>query len=380
MKKNTSSLLLTTFFVLILFTHFFAQPEVQQDFYSGYNTPLFSPRNNQLIAFAGDSFDKVYLYSLPSQEMIEISGGKSSGYKFYWSHDGKYLGFKHLIEVKEYEEFLHLPVIYDVSKQEWIPLCEPQPFCGIPSFSSDGKIVYSVSNKIKVLDKNLNLIDEIEIQNYSNITPISPDGKYIAYNDDNEQIWVVDLDKKFHKKITDDNEAYYNPIWSPDSKKILVNTISGHIKVYDFQSNQLFYIDKGSNPQWDSESEYVFYHKLEIEGYGRGQGPKVKKCVIWVSKFNGREKSELTSDQDGFLGSCVISPSGDKILYKNFAEGKFYLSPLQKKKQTGMLGVIPKTKIEVNTAHKQELKIQILRTDKKIDAEVIKKFGIKIKK
>lgn len=373
-------LIITINAAVVLVSNIYCQPVVQQDFYSGYNTPLFSPRNNQLIAFAGDNFDKIFLYSLPSQEMIEISSGKSSGYKFYWSPDGRYLGFKHLIEVKEYEEFLHLPVIYDVSKQEWIPLCEPQPFCGIPSFSSDGKIVYSVGNKIKVLDTNLHLIDEIEIYNYSNITPISPDGKYIAYNDDNEQIWLVDLEKKIHKKITDENDAYYNPIWSPDSKKIIVNTISGHIKVYDLQLNQLFYIDKGFLPQWDNESEYVFYHKTEVEGNGFGQGFQVVKSVICASRFNGREKSEITPVEEGLLGSCAVSPSGDKILYKNFAEGKFFFAPLQKKKQAIMLGVIPRTKIEVDTLRKQELKIQLLRNDRMIDNEVIKKFGIKINK
>lgn len=373
---KTKVIILLFFLVIILYPVYLHDQPLLYDFYSGYNNPLPSPRNNQLIAFAGESFDKVYLYSLPTEEMIEISGGKSSGYKFYWSLDGKYLGFKHLIEIKEYEEFLHLPVIYDITRQEWIPLCEPQPFCGIPSFSADGKIVYSVGNKIKVLDKNLHLIDEIEIQNYSNITPISPDGKYIAYNDDNEQIWLVDLVKKVHKKISDDSDAYYDPIWSWDSKKVILKTITGHIKVYELTTGQLYYIDKGLSPQWDFNSEYVFYHKIETSG----NGFNIEKSVICISKFNGTEKSELTSKEDGLLGNCAVLPLAGTVIYKNFVENKFYFVPLRVKKTVGMFGVIQRTKIEIDRTQKQEVKIKVLRSDKTIDKDVIKKFGIKIKK
>ncbi|MCS7228201.1 MAG: hypothetical protein NZ839_04480, partial [Endomicrobia bacterium] len=339
------NLVIIKLFLLIFYSKLLSSS--YQDFYSGYNNPLFSPQNSQLILFTGDNFDKVYLYSLPSKEMIEISGGKSSGYKYYWSLDGKYIGFKHLIEVKENDEFLQLPVIYDVKEQQYIPLTEPQPFCGIPNFSADGKIVFSVGNRIRVLDKTLKLINEIEINNYSNITPISPDGKYIAYNDDEEQIWIVELTTNFRYKISDNKEAYYNPIWSPDSKKIIINTISGHIKVYDMNTRQIYYIDKGLSPQWEDTSEYVFYHKIEISGEGSGGGFKVIKSVICVSRFNGTDKIELTSEKDGFVGNCAVRISEGKILYKNFLENKFYFSPLVKRKTSAVLGIIPKTKIEI---------------------------------
>jgi len=355
----------------------FSQQQI--DFYSGYNTPLFSP-NDKYLSFAGDSADGVFVYSLLNEKIVQISAGKSSGYKYLWSPDGKYLCFKHLIEIKPNEEFLQLPVIYNVEKQEYIPLCEPQQLCGIPSVSTDGKIVFSVNNKIKVLNKELQVVDEILIPNYSNITPISPNSKYVLYNDEDDQIWLVDLDTKIYKKISDDKEGYFNPIWSPDSKKIIFNTITGHIKVYELDTQKLYYLDKGFNPTWDSSSEYVFYHRVDTQGDGFGRPFEVVKSVLCAIKYTGADKTELSSIEDGFVGQCTVASKGNKVVYKNFNESKFYIVPLKITKTSflGLPGVMPRTKIELEKTQKQEIKC-VSKENKTIDNDVIKKFSIKLK-
>lgn len=356
------------FIVINIFVYVYAQTI---DFHSGYNNPLFSA-DNEHILFAGDNHNGVYIYNITTDEILQISSGKSSGYKYYWSVDGSKVGFKVLLE-QEGDKFLQVPVVYDIYKKKYICLTEPVSLCGIPSFSADGKIVYSLSNKIVILDDKLNILKEIPTRNYSNITPVSPDGSKILYNDDNDQIWLVELNNLSHTKLTDDKEGYYNPVWSPDSKKVILNTISGHIKVVDINSKKIFYVDKGLAPCWNNDSQYLFYHKIEVV-----DGLRVTRSVVSNAKYDGTDKNELTTDTDGLTGNCSISLSGNRMVYKLYNSGEFYILPVNKTKNS-ILGLITKTGFSLDKSKKTKL---MFGTKKNhiLDKDIIDKYKIKIKR
>ena len=58
-----------------------------------FNNPLCSP-DNRYIALADENCNGVYLYDTKNGSCLQITDAPSSGYAYYWSHDGRKLGFK----------------------------------------------------------------------------------------------------------------------------------------------------------------------------------------------------------------------------------------------------------------------------------------------
>ena len=60
----------------------------------------------------------------------------------------------------------------------------------------------------------------------------SPDGKFISYQDKNQQLWLFDIEKKRDFSIATNNvEGFFGLDWSPDSQWLAY--VSGADNMYD---------------------------------------------------------------------------------------------------------------------------------------------------
>lgn len=310
MYRSSKNVLFLTILIFIFFSNFlFSQnklnnsvnlPSETIEFHEKYNNPQFSPDNTKIL-FTDNNSNAVYVLDSQAKEVIKLGSSPSSGYKYYWSPDGKKIGFKALIKTQS-NSYLQVPVVYDVTTQKSVFLNSPVPRCGIPSFSVDGKIAYSIDNEIIVIDTWLWELKRISIPIYSNITPISPDGNKVLYNDKDDQIWLADIDGFNRIQLTNDGNGYFNPVWSPDSNKVMLTTISGDIKVIDLATRVTFAIDSGLNPSWNSDSQHIIYKKLETDGID------VKRTSLNIAKYDGNEKTELSSKLGPFTNDTNIFP------------------------------------------------------------------------
>ncbi|MFA5858615.1 MAG: FlgD immunoglobulin-like domain containing protein [Elusimicrobiota bacterium] len=337
------------------------------DFLTGYNNPVFSPDSKKSL-FAGSDYNGVYYYDFDSGTMNQISAGKSSGYKYYWSKDGMFAGFKLLIEAKP-DEFLQVPVIYNVNTGKSRSLSAPVHICGIPSFADNGDIAFSVDNEITVMNDKLQVIHKIAIPEYANVTPISPDAKRVAFNDRDDQIWVVNVDGSGLRKVTDGETGCFMPVWSPDGTKLLMNTINGKIKVVVLDTGNAYEIDTGDNPRWLNDSASIVYTTKSFNTY------VLTKTAIMMAAYNGTGKQQVSPEEEKFAGDCTVSPDGKKVLYKDYFTGKFYTAPLVTYNtviQQGS-GIIGAGKVSIGT-QKQELLLDTQKKTALIDGNVKDEF------
>ncbi len=99
----------------------------------------------------------------------------------------------------------------------------------------------------------------------------SPDGKYIAYISDasgEDEIYIIAQDgSSAPLKITDKSDTYkYQPVWSPDSKKLLWADKMLRIRYVDIDSKKITEVDKSADGEftefgWAPDSKWLAYAK-----------------------------------------------------------------------------------------------------------------------
>ncbi len=95
----------------------------------------------------------------------------------------------------------------------------------------------------------------------------SPDGRYIAYDDLDGDMWVLDIKTGASKKINTLNEGIYDFSWSPDSKWLAfvqtdLNSMS-RIMIYHVGDGSLFPVttDRANsfNPAWSPDGKFLYF-------------------------------------------------------------------------------------------------------------------------
>lgn len=136
---------------------------------------------------------------------------------------------------------------------------------GQASFSLNGKLVYSAGTLLHVVSNNN--ITHYRLPDYANLTPVSPDGNYVVYNDRQDQLFLLDLASGLSARITKDEKGYFLPQWSPDSKYILYSSLDAGLYIYDISRGSSVYIGRGFNPSWSADGkQIVFEFREEQQG------------------------------------------------------------------------------------------------------------------
>jgi len=194
-----------------------------------FDNPSWSP-DGKWLAFSDGNRNGLYLYSTADKTTIQIADSPSTGYACNWSPDGTKLGFKLL--VPNGESFLHLPAWFDIQNRQVVPLCPAAAQAGVPSFSAGGLIAFTVGEELRVVDDEGGLVASIPLDHYANLAPISPDGKWVACNDPDDRLVLVDL-ATGEKRLLTPEGSHFGPVWSPDSSRLVVSTLGGRLKAIE---------------------------------------------------------------------------------------------------------------------------------------------------
>jgi tricorn protease len=97
----------------------------------------------------------------------------------------------------------------------------------------------------------------------------SPDGKYISFISDmtgEDELYIIQQDGKLAAvQLTDGSITYeYNPIWSPDSKKLLWGDKKLRLRYIDIESKKITEVVEASDWEirdynWSSDGKYIAY-------------------------------------------------------------------------------------------------------------------------
>jgi tricorn protease len=95
----------------------------------------------------------------------------------------------------------------------------------------------------------------------------SPDGKWIAWADNNRDLWVMDLATKRQRKVSENREGLGTMSWSPDGRWLAyvmaaANTFQ-QIKIFSVESGRSVALtsDRTNSyaPAWDPKGEFIYF-------------------------------------------------------------------------------------------------------------------------
>ncbi|PLX07594.1 MAG: protease [Marinilabiliales bacterium] len=142
----------------------------------------------------------------------------------------------------------------------------------------------------------------------------SPNGKYISFISDRtgeDEIYIQNQNGKEEAiKITSDSDTYkYNPIWSPDSKKLLWGDKMGRLNIVDIDSKNVKVIAEADaweirSYNWSPDNRWVTYTLPEQS--------TVSKVMIYDTKTGDTHQ---VTDNWYDAGSSVFSSDGKYLFF-----------------------------------------------------------------
>ena len=218
------------------------------------------------------------------------------------SPDKRDIGFKYI-----QADGKQAPALLNIQTKTVSLLNPPVDLCGQVSFAQDGKMAFTIGNELIIKDKN-NFIS-YSLDEYVNIAPISPDGNFVCFNDNSDQLLIMNLSSHQITKLTTGIKGFCYPQWSPDASKLMYASLSGEIYVYDLNNQTTSYISEGIYPSWTTDSKHIIFTKTNVSNF-RFNGSDIYKV-----HYDGSEAKNITNTPDNYEIAAVLS--GNKLIYQS---------------------------------------------------------------
>ncbi|MCK9211570.1 MAG: T9SS type A sorting domain-containing protein [Ignavibacteriaceae bacterium] len=249
------------------------------------------------------------LYVEQNGESILLTSSPGCGLYFSLSNDKRTIGYKQIDQNGN-----QIPSLIDITTKNITPLYAPVDLAGQVSFANDGTIAFTINNEL-IVRKN-DAETKYDLGTYANIAPISPDAKFVAFNDNYDQLFLLNLSNGEKQKITNGNGGYFNPIWSPDGKKLLYSSLAATLKVYDLEKNESYVIaEEGYSPAWSNDSKLIIFYKKEIKNL------ELLNSDLYFSSFDGTNLAQLTFTKNQFECDPSFGLTDDEVIYSKLEKG-----------------------------------------------------------
>lgn len=282
--------------------------------------PVWSPDNSRL-ALSDAGGNGVYVYDLDQQTLVRLTDAPSSGAWVEWSPDGSRLGFK-LFEPAVGDDLPpQMSAVYRIDSQAVAPLLAATRRAGVPSFSAGGRMAFTMDNEVQIVDADGSTVARHDLGHYVNLARLSPDGRQLAYNGRDGQIWVLDVETGDRERLTDSSAACFNPVWSPDGQRLAVETIAGNLLAVDLPSRQVFSLGAGSQPCWAPDGRHVFFTRTVLSKY-----MEIESSDLYGVRYDGKKETRLTVSPDDHEAGGRLSPDGSRIAYVSLKTGRLHVA------------------------------------------------------
>ncbi|MBU2650532.1 MAG: protease, partial [Bacteroidetes bacterium] len=124
----------------------------------------------------------------------------------------------------------------------------------------------------------------------------SPDGKYISFISDmtgEDEIYIMNQDgTELPVQLTFNSDTYkYNPVWSPDSKKLLWSDKKLRLQYLDIETKKVTLVDQALDWEmrdysWAPDSRWITYILPETDGTSK----------VWVYDLENASKNPVTDE------------------------------------------------------------------------------------
>ncbi len=254
-----------------------------------------------------DSRDGV-LYIERDGKTSALTSSPGSGRYYSVSPDGKSIGFKYINS-----DGSQTPALIDPSTKKITFLWDASKEAGQVSFADNGTSAFTIGSKLIV--KNNEETKQFELGSYSNLAPISPDAKYAAYNDNSDQLYIINLKSGVKQKLTDDKRGYFMPQWSPDGTKLLYSGLNAKLFIYDLTNGKTYQLGEGYSPAWSNDSHKIVFSRKQIDKM------VLKNSDIYLCDYEGKNLLHLTNTPGIFECDPAFTSDGG-IIYSYIGSTK----------------------------------------------------------
>jgi len=223
------------------------------------------------LFFSDNYYSAIYKYDGNQTTVVHQSPG--CGRYIQVSPDFSKIGFK-IID----ENGMQTPAIYNITNGSLQKLHSPSEQCGQVFFTSDGDIYFSVNENVLIISGGQSTT--VNIGEKCNYIAYSKSTGSIVFSDFNDQLYALDISTLRKTTLTNGQQGYTYPAFSPDGKKLSFNSIGSELYLMDFISGETVLVDYGGGVKWlDNNSfTYVQYNnddeniaRADIKIYKNGQ-------------------------------------------------------------------------------------------------------------
>lgn len=282
------------------------------------------------------------LYLIKNNQIKILFESPGCGQFFEISPDGKFVGFKYIDKNRKQS-----PALINIGTNELKTLHQPVSLCGQVSFSNQNQQAFTIADTLIVLGNNKTT--KIPLTHYANLAPISPDGKYVVFNNKKDQLILKLLSDESETIISTDKEnGYVYPRWSPNSKKIVYSTMTGYLLVYDLTTKATYKIGKGENPNWDSTSQKLVFTRRTVADF------RHTNSDIYTVNYTGKSLKNKTNTSDIIEQDAVFLQNG-QLLINNLSKRQIELKTIESEKKLKSQNIILDYSTSIHIRHYKNL-------------------------
>ncbi len=204
------------------------------------------------------------------------------------------------------------------------------------TFMPDGKTLLGLSDESGELEfvtlpanavgEDKPLTDNSKILRFQGVP--SPDGKWIAYDDKNNDLWLLNAATGAQKKISTDREGIRDISWSPDSRWLAYSQGASNmfvqIHVYEIETGSQFPLTSDRlnsySPAWSPDGKFIYFlsdrNLRSVVGspWGTRQPEPYfdKPLKIYVLSLRKGERSPFKQDDELFSSPKQANRTGDR--------------------------------------------------------------------
>lgn len=294
--------------------------QIEQQPEGNVSHPIETPHG---IVFTDNTKSSLYLLNNGIAE--ELVSAPGCGMYYTISPDKRTVGFKYITGDR-----MQSPAVLDLSSKKFTLLHTPVLQAGQVSFSKSGAFAYSIGGDVFI--HNGTVVEKISIGTYANIVSLSPDGEYIAYNDDHNQLFVRDVRSHDVLQITRQSIGFCEPNWSSVGKTLCYSRLDGHVFVFDMESGQTSVLGEGYNPAWSADGASIILERRVTE-----QHTLLNSDLFQISG-DGKTVRQLTDTKNIFEtepsvaadGSLLFSAHNDDAVYSSAGKHAAVRIPVEK--------------------------------------------------
>lgn len=236
--------------------------------------PVCLSEDERFTLITSKGYDGLAIVNNETGEIRRITGGRNAGYYAGISPDNQYVSYKKITVMED--GIQQVPKLYDIVNDRNIPLAGKTNLCGTPSIAPDGKIAYTVGDTLIILNPDFSVYAEYLVPGHINIVHFSSDSKFVAFNPEPNTLSLIDIRSGDEQVLIQDEFDMFNPQFSPDGKKLMVQAVDSRVVVMNLFEKKLYIPGTGYFPGWLDENT-VAYTQYAIEG------KRIKKTYLVVA-------------------------------------------------------------------------------------------------